>query len=94
MVVSDWYGGRDFVAMVNAGNDMIQPGHPQQVAILKKAIRQGNLSIELVDRNIKRILEYVMKTPRFKGYIATNDPDLKAHANVTRQSAAEWYGYY
>lgn len=52
MVVSDWYGGRDFVAMVNAGNDMIQPGHPQQVAILKKAIRQGNLSIELVDRNI------------------------------------------
>lgn len=89
MVVSDWYGGRDFVAMVNAGNDMIQPGHPQQVAILKKAIRQGNLSIELVDRNIKRILEYVMKTPRFKGYIATNDPDLKAHANVTRQSAAE-----
>ena len=56
---------------------------------MKKAIRQGNLSIELVDRNIKRILEYVMKTPRFKGYIATNDPDLKAHANVTRQSAAE-----
>jgi len=43
----------------------------------------------VLDRNVKRILEMIMLTPRFKGYQYTNKPDLTAHADVTRRSATE-----
>jgi len=89
LVTSDWYGGRNFPQMVLAGNDMIQPGHPMQVKAVKAAIEQGTLPMEAVDRNVRRILQYIMKTPRYQGYKATNDPDLKAHAEVAREAAAE-----
>lgn len=89
VVMTDWYGGRNFPAIINSGNDMIQPGHPMQVAAIKKAIRQGDLRMDIVDENVTRILRYIMQTPRFKGYVATNKPDLKAHAQLTREAATE-----
>lgn len=35
------------------------------------------------------MLEYIVKTPRFKGYKYSGEPDLKAHAAITRQSSTE-----
>ena len=38
---------------------------------------------------MRRMLEYIVKTPSFHKYPASNAPDFKAHAAITRQSAAE-----
>lgn len=89
IVMTDWIGQRNTAAQVHAGNDLMEPGMPQQSEEIVAKVKSGELSIDDVDRNVKRVLEYVVKTPRFKGYEYSNKPDLKAHAQVTRQSATE-----
>jgi len=89
IVMTDWTMARDIAAQVHAGNDLMEPGMPQQKTDLIKAVNEGKLSMADVDICVKRILEYIVKTPRFKGYKYSDKPDLKAHAAVTRQSAAE-----
>lgn len=89
MVMTDWYGGQHATMQMEAGNDLLMPGKLSQREELRKAIFNGNLSMEIIDRNIKNILEYIIKTPRFNGYVADNNPDLKAHAQVTRNAAIE-----
>ena len=90
-VVTDWGGGIDPVAQVKAGNDMIQPGTYAQYETIVKAVREGRLSEEDLDRSVRRILELVVRTPRFKGYEYSNKPDLKAHAELTRRVASEGF---
>lgn len=89
MVMTDWYGGQHATMQMEAGNDLLMPGKLSQREELRKAILNGNISMEIIDRNIKNILEYIIKTPRFNGYVADNNPDLKAHALVTRNAAIE-----
>lgn len=89
MVMTDWYGGKDAVEQMKAGNDLLMPGRKQQYDQLKSALSDGSLSMKVVDQNISRILEMVMRTPRFHNYKYSNQPDLKGHASVTRQSAVE-----
>ena len=52
-------------------------------------MKSGELAEADVDKCARRMLEYIVKTPRFKGYKYSNKPDLKAHAAITRQSATE-----
>ena len=89
MVMTDWFGGKDAVAQMEAGNDMLQPGLPKQYEAIVKGVQDGSLDEAVLDRNVKRILEMILQTPHFKGYKYSNKPDLKAHASVTRQSATE-----
>ena len=89
MVMTDWFGGKDAEAQVRAGNDMLQPGTDKQYQAIVDGVNNGTLDIADVDRNVKRILEMILKTPHFKGYKFSNKPDLEAHAAVTRQSATE-----
>ena len=89
IVMTDWTMVRDIAAQVSAGNDLMEPGMPQQKTDLINAVNEGKLSMADVDLCVKRILEYIVKTPRFKGYKYSDKPDLQAHAAVTRQSAAE-----
>ena len=88
-VMTDWGGGKDAVAMVKAGNDLLMPGNGRQREAIIEAVNNGTLSMEDVDRNVKRILQLVEKSPKFYGYQPTNAPDMKAHAEIARQSAAE-----
>jgi len=88
-VMTDWFGGKNAPAQVHAGNDLLMPGYPKQITDITEALQNGTLAEADVNTNVKRILELVLKSPRFKGYKYSNKPDLKAHAAVTRQSAAE-----
>ena len=89
MVMTDWLGGESAVAQMEAGNDLLMPGKLSQREEIKKAVTNGRLSLEIIDRNVKHILQYILKTPRFNGYQADNNPDLKANAIVTRNAATE-----
>ena len=92
IVMTDWIGireGLETIAEVHAGNDLMEPGQPAQVQEIIDGVKNGKLDIADVDRNVRRMLEYIVKTPSFKQYPASNNPDFKAHAAITRQSAAE-----
>ncbi len=89
MVMTDWFGGKDAVAQMVAGNDMLQPGTDKQYEMIVSGVKEGRLDEAVLDRNVKRILEMILRTPRFQGYRFSNKPDLEAHAAVTRQSATE-----
>lgn len=88
-VMTDWGGGSDVVAQMNAGNDMIQPGKPEQIKELVQAVNEGRLDEKVIDQNLGRIFKIMLKTPKFKGYAYSSKPDLTAHAQVTRQAATD-----
>lgn len=89
MVMTDWGGGRDAVATVNAGNDLLMPGGANQISAIIEAVQNGTLDEKIIDRNVTRILELIARSPKMQGYEFQNDPDLKAHAQVSRSSATE-----
>ena len=92
IVETDWIGKREDLPVVQevaAGNDLMMPGYPAQVKDIVNAVKSGKLDVNDVDRNVRRMLEYIVKTPRFKGYKYSGEPDLKAHAAITRQSSTE-----
>jgi beta-glucosidase len=89
-VMSDWAGlSTDLVAQVNAGNDVIMPGKTEQINKIISAVQHDSLDVKMLDRNIEHLLNIVLKSPAFKGYKYSNDPDLKAHGQVSRKAAAE-----
>ena len=92
IVETDWIGKREDLPVeqeVAAGNDLMMPGYPAQVKDIVNAVKSGKLDVNDVDRNVRRMLEYIVKTPRFKGYKYSGEPDLKAYAAITRQSSTE-----
>jgi len=92
IVMTDWIGIREglpTITEVQAGNDLMEPGQPAQVNEIIEGVKSGKLDIADVDRNVRRMLEYIVKTPSFHKYPASNNPDFKAHAAITRQTATE-----
>ncbi len=88
-VMTDWGGGSDPVAQMEAGNDLLMPGQAASINAITEAVSNGSLDEEVLDKNVSRILGIMLKTPRYTGYQNTNKPDLDAHAVVTRQAAAQ-----
>lgn len=89
IVMTDWFGGKDPVAQMNAGNDLLMPGTPQQVQKIIDAVNSGTLDIGILDRNVRRILTVIRQLPSFMSYSYSNKPDLAAHAALERAAAAE-----
>ena len=89
LVMTDWFGGKDAVAQMNAGNELLMPGTPAQRKTLLDALESGQLKEEVLDRNVARVLQLVRRSPSFLGTPHSDAPDLKAHAAVAREAAAE-----
>ena len=89
MVVTDWFGGKNPPAMISAGNDLLEPGTNRQWKALTEAAENGELAEADIDRAVSRILTLVFKSKKMQDYTYNNTPDLKAHAEITRKSAAE-----
>ena len=89
IVMTDWTGLRNTAAQIQAGNDLMEPGADSQIKDIMDKVKSGVLKESDLDICVKRILQYLTKTPAFRAYKYTNKPDLKAHADVTRRSATE-----
>lgn len=89
IVMTDWTGLRNTAAQIQAGNDLMEPGNDEQIKDIIDKVKSGVLKEADLDICVKRILQYLVKTPAFRNYKYTNKPDLLAHAEVTRRSATE-----
>ena len=90
LVMTDWTNEhRTSFDRIAAGNELLTPGHDWQEADIIENVKKGTLSIDIVDARVKKLLEMIIKTPRFKGYKFSNKPDLDAHAALTRQASTE-----
>lgn len=92
IVMTDWIGKRQDKPTsqeVEAGNDLFMPGYPAQVQDIIDGVKNGSIKMEDVDRNVRNMLEYIVKTPSFRHYKFSNKPDMRAHAAITRQASAE-----
>ena len=89
IVMTDWFGGKDAAMQIYAGNDLLMPGSKDQGDAIVKAVNEGTLNEKDLDVDVKRILNLILQSPNYKKYAYSDKPDLKSHANVTRESAAE-----
>ena len=102
LVMTDWFGGynsfmspftpnavSDVTAQLAAGNDLLMPGMPTQKQAILDNMKSGKLTAAVVNKDLTRILELVMRSPSMKNYKYSDKPNLKENAEVTRQAAAE-----
>jgi beta-glucosidase len=88
-VMTDWWAENDAVTQMKAGNDLLMPGTPEQIKEITTAVENGSLDKKILDDNVAHILSVVLQSPAFKKFKYTDAPDLKAHALIARQAAAD-----
>ena len=89
IVMTDWGNKAGTVKSAWSGNDLMEPGNQNEIDRIVAGVQDGSLDIKDVDRNVRRMLEYIVRTPSFAKYKYSNKPDLKAHAQVARRAAGE-----
>lgn len=89
LVVTDWTGKRNTPKQIHAGSDLLMGGQPAQTEHILRSLEDGSLSMDDLDKAVTRILELIVKTPSFAGCKPSFNPDLDAHAEVARETAAD-----
>jgi beta-glucosidase len=67
----------------------MEPGMDNEIERIIAGVKAGEITQEELDRNVRNMLEFIVRTPRFQGYKYSNKPDLKAHAELVRKAAPE-----
>ncbi len=89
VVMTDWFGGHDAVAQMQAGNELLMPGTGKQRQAIVAAVEGGELDPAILDRNVTRVLELVLRSRAFKQLPHSDQPDLKASAVLSRKAGAQ-----
>lgn len=89
LVMTDWFGGQDPAAQLQAGNDLLMPGMETQYLELLSALKSGQLQETAIDNNLKNILNLVLKSLTFQGYPYSDKPNLEASAKLARTAASD-----
>ena len=89
IVMTDWFAGENIEKQVSAGNDLIMPGGENNYTQIKAALEKGTLKEDALNRNVKRILELIVKTKTFEKYAYANNPDLERNARISQHAAEE-----
>ncbi len=89
IVMTDWGSKAGTVKSANAGNDLMEPGNQTEIDRIIAGVKDGRISEEQLNTNVRHMLEYIVRTPKFNGYKFSNKPDLKAHQQLTRRAGAE-----
>lgn len=89
VVMTDWFGGKDARAQMQAGNDLLMPGLDYQEGVIIGAIKSGIMDEKILDRNVKNILKLVLASSAFKQYPYSNAPNLKQHGQLAKVAAEE-----
>jgi beta-glucosidase len=89
LVMTDWFGGKDAVAQLKAGNDLLMPGTAVQKKAITEALANGSLNVNVLNESAARIVDYILNSQAYKRYAFSNKPDLKAHALLARQAATD-----
>jgi beta-glucosidase len=88
-VMTDWFGGKNAVDQLKALNNLLMPGTTKQSDSIIAAVKAGRLSEKMLDENVAGILKVMLSSPSFKHYKYSDQPDLKADAQVSREAASE-----
>lgn len=88
-VMTDWFGGKNAVAQMKAGNNLLMPGSGQQSKAIVDAVKAGELSEKVLDENVAGILNIILRSPSFAGYKYSDQPDLKKDAQISREAATQ-----
>ena len=89
IVMTDWGNKAGTVKAVKAGNDLMEPGMQNEIDRIVEGVKAGEITEEELNRNVRNMLEFIVRTPRFAGYQYSNKPDLQAHAELVRAAAPE-----
>ena len=89
IVMTDWGNKAGTAKAVIAGNDLMEPGMDNEIQRIVAGVKDGTIPEADVDRNVRRMLEFIVRTPRFAGYRYSNKPDLTGHARLVREATPE-----
>ncbi len=89
VVLTDHGAKEGTVKAAKAGCDLMQPGSEPELERMLEAVKNGTITRAELERNARHVLRYIVSTPRFQGFKFSNDPDLKAHAELARKVAGE-----
>jgi beta-glucosidase len=86
-IVTDWGAMNERIAAFKAGTDLEMPGGTDFFdSDVIKAVKSGELSEEVIDRSVDRLLSFIFKAAEVKK--SRKDCDLTAHHRLARRAAA------